>query len=120
MPLPSRRHGLRARILWSRCPERSRAATGYIGRPRSGRAPWHALAGRAEIARSVRERDLADRRATTGTRLASSSVDVQRAVEVAALAVDVDVERVEKRAAHADRVGEHRPDLAQQPSDQRT
>src|SRR6476619_3885104 len=64
--------------------------------------PWHRLAGRAEVRRAVHEGDPADRGAAARAGLVLLAVGVQRPVEVAALAVDVDVERVERRAALAE------------------
>ena len=62
------------------------------------------LAPRASERGPVRERLPHDRRAAPGARLALAPVDVQRALEVPAGAVDVDVERVEARAARRQRV----------------
>src|SRR3954447_14238580 len=76
--------------------------TGRMGR--SGRR----LADGAEERRAVHEADPPDRRTTARTGLVLAAVDLQRPVEVAALAVDVDVERVERRAALAEGRGHHR------------
>src|SRR5690348_16903829 len=53
------------------------------------------LAGAAEVRGPVHEADPPHRRTAPGARLPLLAVDLQRAVEVAALAVDVHVERVE-------------------------
>ena len=62
-------------------------------------APRALLALRAEERGAVHERDPADRRTAARARQALLAVRRQRAVEVARLAVDVDVERVEAGAA---------------------
>src|SRR4051794_903995 len=57
--------------------------------------PRGRLADRAEVGRTVHERDPPDRRTAAAAGLGLAAVDLQRTVEVAALPVDVDVERVE-------------------------
>src|SRR4029079_5527659 len=57
------------------------------------------LTGGAEVRRAVHERRAHDRRATARAGPSLLPVGPQGALEVAALAVDVDVERVEGRAA---------------------
>ena len=70
------------------------------GRPRRNPSgARHGLAARAEERRPVHELDPADRRAAAVAGLALAAVGVQRPVEVARLAVDVDVEGVEARPA---------------------
>ena len=72
------------------------------------------LAARARVRRPVHERLAPDRRAAPAARLALPPVDGQRPVEVAALAVHVDVQRVEARAALAQRLPHHVGHVAQQ------
>src|SRR5262245_47622007 len=57
------------------------------------------LATRAEVRRAIHERRAPDRRGAPGAWPALPAVDLQRAVEIAALTVDVDVKRIERRAA---------------------
>ena len=61
--------------------------------------PRDGLAARAEERRAVHERDPPDRGAAAVAGQPLAAVGVQRPVEVAGLAVDVDVERVERRPA---------------------
>src|SRR5688500_606020 len=68
------------------------------------RGPW---ATRAEVGRPVHEGDPPDRRAAAPARLALLAVGIQRAVEVARLPVDVDVEGVEGRATLGQRLPHH-------------
>src|SRR5690349_8860654 len=68
-------------------------------RPRSGPPTRGRLAGTAEERRTVHEADPADLGAAPGAGLALLPVDLQRAVEVAALAVHVHVEGVERGTA---------------------
>src|SRR6476660_1653381 len=79
--------------------------------------PGHRLADREEVGRAVHERDPPDRRTAAGAGPALLAVGVQRAVEVAGLAVDVDVERVEARAALAQRRRHHGAGLVQHLAD---
>ena len=62
----------------------------------SAGVPGRALAIRAEEGRTVHEGIPTDRRAAARTRPVLLAVRVQRAVEVAGLAVDVDVQRIER------------------------
>ena len=72
------------------------------------------LAGGAPVGRAVHERIPAHRGATPLTRLALLRVRLQRAIEVAARAVDVDIERIERRAALLERLVHDLRDVAQQ------
>ena len=65
------------------------------------------LAARAVERRAVHELLPADHRPAAPARQALAAVRVQRAVEVARLAVDIDVQRVERRAALRQRVAHH-------------
>src|SRR2546421_12451712 len=69
-------------------------------------ARWR-LAARARVGRPVHERLAPDRAAAPGAGQALLAVDGERTVEVAGLAVDVDVERVERGAAGPQRVVHH-------------
>src|SRR5690606_26018935 len=96
------------------------ARTGPDRWPRSGTAAARAkLAARAGVRGAVGERLPPDRRATPPARQALPAVHVQRPVEPAALTVDVDVERVERRPAGLDRLGEHVAYVAEQPASRR-
>src|SRR6478752_8083452 len=90
----------------SRSGQRSRPA------PPGGR-----LADRAEERRTVHEDDPADRRTAAGAGLALAAVGLQGAVEVPALAVDVDVERVERGAALSQRLLHHLTAAGEDPLD---
>src|SRR4051794_41827025 len=77
------------------------------------------LAGGTGVRRAVHEPLTTDRRPAAGAGPALLPVDLQGPVEVAALPVDVDVERVEggaplvqRRRHHLPRTGQHAPDLA--------
>ena len=67
---------------------------------------------RAAVARAVHERLPADRRAAPGAGLVLAAVDGERAREVPALPVDVDVQRVEGRPARGERLAQHVADAA--------
>src|SRR6185437_7440910 len=71
----------------ARRPTARRPAAGRSRRARPGRS----LAARAEVGRPVHPLHPGDRTATAPARLTLPAVDVQRALEVAALAVDIDV-----------------------------
>src|SRR3954468_19504611 len=71
-------------------------------------SPWWRLAGQAEERRTVHEADPPDRRTAARAGLPPAALALQGTVEVAALAVDVDVEGVEGGAALAERRGHHR------------
>ena len=73
------------------------------------------LAVRATVGGAVHEHVTADRRAAPAARLALAAVGLQRPVEVAALAVHVDVQRVEGRAAGLERLRQHVTDRLEQP-----
>src|SRR6185436_12148049 len=72
-----------------------RSSLSGSGRPSR---PWPRLASRAVVRRPVHEGLTPDRRATAPARLALAAVDGQFPVEIPALAVHVDVERVEAGA----------------------
>src|SRR4051794_27186414 len=63
------------------------------------RVPRHPLAMRASVGRAVHEMLSADQMSAAPAGQSLAAVHVQRTVEVATLAVDVDVERVEAGAA---------------------
>src|SRR3954471_16150784 len=69
--------------------------------------PWARLAFRAVERRAVHELLPPHHRTAAPARLAFAAVGVQRPLEVAGLAVDVDIQRIERRAALAERVGHH-------------
>src|ERR1700759_4039314 len=73
---------------------------------------WLALG--AAVRRAVHERVAADRGAAAGARLAFAAVDVQRAVEVAAFTVDVDVKRGKRGAARLECLCEYLADRFEQ------
>src|SRR4051794_30417928 len=84
----------------TRRPARARAPTrSAVPQPRERtlvpRPPRPGLAARAGVGGAVHERVTADRRPAALARLVAPPVDVQQPVEVAAFAVDVDVEVVE-------------------------
>ena len=90
----------------------TRPSTHAVSRTSAGRrhqraVPRSRLADRAAVGGPVHERIAADQGAAPAARLAGPPVDVQRPVEVAALAVHVDVEAVEGGAAVRERLGEH-------------
>src|SRR5262245_38802407 len=68
---------------------------------------WARLAFRAVERRPVHELLPPHHRAAAPARLTLAAVGVKRPVEVAGLAVHVDVQRVERRAALPQRVGHH-------------
>src|SRR4029079_2141503 len=68
------------------------------GSLRGAATAWPRLARRTAVRRPVHEGLAPDQGAAPRARLALPAVGVQRAVEVAGCAVDVDVERVEARA----------------------
>src|SRR5689334_19092623 len=70
--------------------------------PRAGLAFW------AVERRAVHELLPPHDRTTPAARLTLAAVGVQRSLEVARFAVDVDVQRVERRPALAQRLGHHR------------
>src|SRR4051794_14564674 len=81
----------------------------YAGN-RSGTGPaGRRLADGAEERRAVHEADPPDRRTAARAGPPFAAVDLQGPVEVAALAVDVDVEGVERGAALPQRRGHHGP-----------
>src|SRR6478752_3932815 len=69
--------------------------------------PWARLAFRAVERRPVHELLPPHHRAAPWARLALTAVGIQGPVEVAGLAVDIDVQRVERRAALAQRITHH-------------
>src|SRR5690606_27224413 len=88
------------------------------GRPGpGGRAPRAGLAARAAVGGAVHERLAADRRPAPLARLVLAPVGLEPALEVAALAVHVDVEAVEGGAALGQRLGEHRAHVSEQLGD---
>src|SRR3954451_6101242 len=83
-----------------------------------GTDPGTRLTYRAEVGRTVHEPLALDGGAAPRARPPLLAVDLQGPVEVAALPVDVDVQRVERGAAllqrrrhHVPHPGEHLPDL---------
>src|SRR4051795_12416933 len=66
---------------------------------------WAGLAFRAVERRPVHELLPPHHRAAAPARLALAAVGIQRTLEVTGLTVDVDVQRVERRAALSQRVG---------------
>src|SRR5699024_8436541 len=86
---------------------RGRGMAGSLRRaahPHGRRSP-PPLADGAEERRAVRERLAAQGRAAPRARFALPPVGVETSGEVTGLAVDVDVERVEARAAHHEGLG---------------
>src|ERR1700712_3208153 len=78
-------------------------------------APRSGLADGAEERGSVHEGDPADRRTASQAGLTLAPVGLQRALEVAALPVDVDVERVEGGPALSARLEHHLTTTGQPP-----
>ncbi len=78
-----------------------RGLRGGRGLARFWLTPW------AVERRPVHELLPSHHRAAAPARLALASVGVQRSLEVPGFAVDIDIERVERRAALAQRVGHH-------------
>src|SRR4051812_3283744 len=89
----------------------------HPGRPGSTRRTGRRLADGAEERRPVHEADPPDRRTAAGAGLVLAAVDLQGPVEVAALAVDVDVEGVEGGAALSEGGGHHGPGRREHPLD---
>src|SRR3954471_8959434 len=91
---------------------------GDLAGPRTGKDSaldsWSRLAAWAAERRAVHELLTADWSAAAVAGLALAAVGVERAVEVAALAVHVHVELVEAGAAGHDRLAQHVADVGQQ------
>src|SRR5205085_7235042 len=79
------------------------------------RLAWSRLAARAAERGPVHEMLAADRRAAAPARFAGPAVRVERPVEVTALPVDVDVQRVEAGPAGSDGFAEHVAHVGEQP-----
>src|SRR6266545_5904689 len=88
---------------------------GRLGTARSGPG----LAAGAGVRGPVHEGLATDRGTAAAARFPLPSVDVERPVEVPALPVDVDVERVEAGTPVADRLGQHLPDVPEEPQRRR-
>src|SRR5215475_7986278 len=73
------------------------------------------LALRARVRRPIHERLAPDRGTATEARQPFATVDRERPIEVAAVTVYVDVERVETRAAGGERLAEYVADVTEQP-----
>src|SRR5687767_6130250 len=115
----SRSNGVRPARFGGSATKRARASSPYgsfiDGSLRSPFAmAWARLTLRTCERRAVHERVTPDRGAAATTGLPLLPVHRERALEVAALAVDVDVERVERRAALGQRLDHHRADVPEQ------
>src|SRR4051812_16700479 len=96
---------------------RVNSGPGNTGTSRHRPAPRRPLAGGAEEARAVHEGDPPDRSAAARARPPRLAVDGQRAIEIAALAVHVHVQRIEGRPPGPQRLLEHPAHLRQQGRD---
>src|SRR5579864_4937369 len=104
--------GLRCGVLglWSK-------ACGALGRWSEAGAAGAGLAPRAAVGGAVHERVAPDRGAARAAFLALSPVDRERPLEVAALAVDVDVQAVERGPADGQGFGEDLAHRLEEPGD---